>query len=397
MATYNLRRFAHADGLKAIARGNLLALLNPYETYFDGRGLTLPPPSASDELDYDQLVDVLMSPDTDTPKGLIDALFFVHEMATPECMDILLQEAENNGISLDGNPDPTAADVAVQVYLQNKDLLERKHAEQYLTQPRSFEYFQTEARPIPTFKQPSAKSLAALEKDLDDWFEMKKRGRGSRVFVYPKKDAVWFLVRHGDPYKREGSLDGDKSSSVFYRPEKYDVLVYEPAIGEIRMHACSKGEKDTFRRQFGRHLFKDEELFPGIGKYTLEPLRTTGDASIVCIDVDGMEWVKLKEIQFFRGGPEKEIEIRKANDVFAAYAGRTGNMPSKARIIRASFLVKFTDSKTARTVTIRPSNIAQYARDSDAAMVEDWLTKRGFILAEQEDENEQDKQTVAGS
>ena len=29
MATYNLRRFAHADGLKAIAREHLLALLDP--------------------------------------------------------------------------------------------------------------------------------------------------------------------------------------------------------------------------------------------------------------------------------------------------------------------------------------------------------------------------------
>ena len=100
MATYNLRRFAHADGLKAIAREHLLALLNPHKPYFDGRGLTLPPPSASDGIDYDQLVNVLMNPDTDTPKGLLDALYFVHEMATPEAMDVLLQEAENNGITL---------------------------------------------------------------------------------------------------------------------------------------------------------------------------------------------------------------------------------------------------------------------------------------------------------
>ena len=309
-------------------------------------------------------------------------------MATPEAMDVLLQEAENNGITLNGNPDPTAADVAVQVYLQDKDLLERKHAEQYLLKPRSFEYFQTDTHPIPKFKQPTAKALVALEKDLDDWFEKKKRGRGSKVFVYPKKDSVWFLVRHGDPLRREGSLDGGQASSVFYRPEKYDVLVYEPTIGEIRMHACGKGEKDLFRQQFGRHVFSKEDFFPETGKYTLEPLRTDGDASVVCTDVDGMEWVRLKEIQFFWGGAEKETEIRKANDVFAAYAGRGRTMPQKARIIRASFQVKFTDSKTARTVTIRPSNIAQYTRDSDASVVEDWLTKRGFILAEQEDDEE---------
>jgi hypothetical protein len=47
MATYNLRRFAHADGFKFIfiAREHLLALLMPHQPYFDGRGLTLPPPS----------------------------------------------------------------------------------------------------------------------------------------------------------------------------------------------------------------------------------------------------------------------------------------------------------------------------------------------------------------
>ena len=386
MATYNLRRFAHPEGLKAITPKHLLALLKPHESYFDSRGIVLSSSSATDGLDYDQLVEVLMTPGSDTPAGLIDALFYVHEMSTQECMDVLLEEVENNGISLEENPDPTAADIAVQVYLQDKDILERKHAEQYLVKPRLFEYFQTELRPIPVFKQPSTDVLAALEKDLDDWFEKKKRGRGSRVFVFQKTDSVWFLVRHGDPYKREGSLEGDQSSSVFYRPEKYDILVYEPAIGEIRMHACSKGEKETLRCQFGLHLFNNEDFFPGLGKYTLKPLQTSGEASIVCTDVDGIEMVRLKEIQFYWGGAEGEIEIRKADDVFAAYAGRDRIMPQKARIIRASFKVKFTGTKVARTVVIRPPNLAQYSRDDDASVVEEWLKKRGFIVSDQKED-----------
>ena len=88
-----------------------------------------------------------MTPDSDTPKELADALYFIHEMATSEGMDELLHETDSNGITLDGNPDSTPADFAVQVYLQNKNLLERKHAEQYLTRPRSYEYFQTETTP----------------------------------------------------------------------------------------------------------------------------------------------------------------------------------------------------------------------------------------------------------
>ena len=386
MATYNLRRFAQPAVLKAIAPKCLHEFLGPYRPYFDGRGLSLPSPNASNGLDHERLVEVLMSPDTDTPKDLVDALFFVNEMSTEECMDILLEEAENNGISLDGKPDPTAAEVAVQVFLEDRRLLERKHAEQYLTRPRSFEYFQTEARPVPAFRQPSQETLTALEHDLDDWFERKKRGRGSRVFVYPKGDSIWFLVRHGDPFRREGSLDGGQTSSVFYRPEKHDVLVYEPTPGELRMNACNKGEKETYRVEFGRHVFGNEDFFPGTGKYTLEPLRRDGKASVVCTDVDGMEWVRLKEIQYLWGGAEREIEIRKANDIFAALEGRGRSIPATAPILRASFLVKFTDSKTARTVTIRPSNIAQYTRDSDADVVEDWLLKRGLIEHDEDEE-----------
>ena len=386
MATYNLRRFAQPAVLKAIAPQSLHEFLGPYRSYFEGRGLKLPPPSASNGLDHERLVGVLMSPDTGTPKGLVDALYFVNEMSTNESMDLLLEEAETNGISLDGKPDPTAADVAVQVFLQDRRLLERKHAEQYLTRPRSFEYFQTEARPVPALKPPSPETLAALERDLDDWFEKKKRGRGSRVFVYPKDDAIWFLVRHGDPFRREGSLDGDQTSSVFYRPEKHDVLVYEPAPGELRMNACNKGEKETYRREFGRHLFGDEDFFPGTGKYTLEPLRTAGAASIVCTDIDGMDWVRLKEVQFLWGGAEREIEIRKANDIFAALEGRGRSLPATTPMIRASFHVKFTDSKNPRTVTVRPSNIAQYTRDSDADVVEDWLIRRGFVEQDQDEE-----------
>ena len=63
MATYNLRRFAHPDGLKAIAPKHLLAFLEPHRAYFASRGLRLPPPSAANGLDYERLVSVL-SPGT---------------------------------------------------------------------------------------------------------------------------------------------------------------------------------------------------------------------------------------------------------------------------------------------------------------------------------------------
>ena len=389
MATYNLRRFSHADALKTIGHTHLLALLSPHRGYLSARGVGLPGPEEADGVDYDALVSVLMAPDSDTPPAMADALYFIHEMATPEGMDTLLQEAERNGIPLDDGSDHTPADVAVQVWLRNPDLLERKHAEQFLTRPRTFEYFQTDRRSPPEFEAPTPRELKPLESALDDWFEGKKRGRGCRVFVFPRADGVWFLVRHGDPFKREGSIKDGESSSVFYRPEKHDVLVYQPKLGELRMNAASKGEKDLYRTMFGLHLFGSEEFFPGRAKYSLEPLRDDGEMSLVCTDVEGIEWVKLKEIHFFWGGSEGEVEIRKANDIFAALAARNRTLPQKARIVRAGFHVKFADAKPPRSVTLRPSNVAQYARDSDAEILEEWLLKRGFIRSEEVSDHEE--------
>lgn len=388
MATYNLRRFSHPGGLKAIKKEHLLAILMPHQGFLSARGVTLPPSTSVDGLDYEGLVNVFMTPNTDTPPMLANALYFIHEMATTEGMDELLDEAEKKDIQLDAGPDPTPADVAAQIWLQDKELLERKHAEQYLTRPRSFEYYQTDASPIPLFEVPTRKTLAALEADLDNWFERKKRGRGSKVFIYPKEKEIWFLVRHGEPYKRESSIEDGESSSVFYRPEKHDVLVYTPSLGELRMNAASKGEKELYRKQFGLHLFGNEDFFPETGKYTLDPLRKDGPASLVCTDVEGMEWVKLTEVHFFWGGTEEEREIRKADDIFAALEARGRSMPAKARITRASFQVKFTDSKTPRTVTIRPSNIAQYTRDHDSTIIEEWLGERGFIKKEAQEDGE---------
>jgi len=381
MATFTLRRFTNPEALKAIQPHNLLELLERHGDYFRGRGVKLGPVNG-EGVDYEGIARVLMEPDESTPKGLVDDLYFVHEMATVEGMDALREEIAAmppaDRIELDLGPAPTPADVAVQVRLKAPDLLERKHAEHFLTSKRSFEYFQAKKGADLRFRKPTAKALAALEGALDDRFDEMKRGRSCKVFIYEKDDGIWFLVRHGDPCKREGAIEAGDSSSVYYRPERYDVLRYDAQLGELCLNAENKKISALYREKFGLHFFGDAVQFPGTAKYTLEPLRADGAASLVCSDVEGMEWIRLKEIQYFWGGPEGEVEIRKASDLFAVLERRKRSIPEMARILRAGFLVKFTDSKTPRTVTIRPNNVASYTRDSDAAVVEDWLTKRGF-------------------
>lgn len=379
MATLDLRWFTNEEALRSITPVYLLRLLAPHAEYLRTRGMTLPAPACGDPLDYDALRSILLNPDRATPPSLIDALFFVNELATPDGMDELLDELVTRGLQIDGGQDHTPIDVAIQVWLLDPDILQEKHAEQYLARPRSFEYFQTARQVVPDFILPTAEARRALEQSLDAWFVDHKRGTGARVFVYPKDDGIWFLIRHGDPFRREGSMDNGEPGSVAYRPLKFDVLVYDPRIGEIRMNAATVGEKTLYKQKIGLHFFNDENFFPGTGKYTLDPLQRDGDASLVCSDIPGIEWIRLKEVHFYWGGAEGEIEVRKAKNVFAAYAKRNASFP-RARIIKAVFEIKFADCKTPRSVCIRPSSVAQYTRDHDSVHVEQWLSSRGFII-----------------
>ena len=379
MATYDLRRFSTPGALKAITPKYLLEFLRPYAEFFDARGVPLPAPKDADQLDYEGIVKVLMSPGADTPEELMDALYTVHEMATDEGADVLLDELAANPNAPKASKDSNPADIAIQTFLFDRRLLERKHAEHNMVRLRSFDYYQTKDGKARALKRPTAAQIKALESDLDDWFESKKRDRASEVTFYERGGQVWFLVRHGDLYKREGSIKDGKSEAVYYRPEKYDVVVYDPRLGELRIHAASKGEKDLYRAQFGLHLFGSEDLFSGEDKYTLKPLQADGPRSLDCDDVDGMAWVKLIEVQYYWGGPENDIEIRRSDDMFASLERKKRVVPPTARIIRATFKVRFSDSKKERTVRIRPSNVAHYVRDTDGVIVEDFLNKRKFI------------------
>jgi hypothetical protein len=379
MATFTLRHFSSAESLQAVQARYLMDLLDKHAAYFATRGVDFGSFNGHGP-DYEAIAAVLMTPDEQTPSELIDDLYYVDEMATADAMDGLLEAATAAGVKLDVGDEPTPADVAVQVRLRAPALLEQKHAEHFLLQRRrTFEYFQSPDGVDTKYRAPGAKKQRIFEDTLGVRLEAMKRGRTCKLFVFPRPDGVWFLVRRGDPFKREGSIEKTGMTSVYYRPEKYDVLKYDQGLGELSVNA--EGNKKLvalYRELFGELLFGDPKRFPNTAKYTLAPLQDDGADALICSDVEGIDTITLKEVQILWGGPQGEVEIRRARDLFEALKGRKKELP-KGRLVKASFLVKFTDAKTPRTVTIRPQNIASYTRDSDASIVETWLTARGFV------------------
>ena len=83
MATLNFKRFSHVDDLKAIHLDSLIRFLEPHAAYFAAKGFILPSEDSPDDFDYEALTSLFISTD-DMPPDLVEALYQVHEMATPE-------------------------------------------------------------------------------------------------------------------------------------------------------------------------------------------------------------------------------------------------------------------------------------------------------------------------
>jgi len=387
MSTLRLPRFAVPAILKSIELSALVDLLRQEGGDYIANVVDLD--AAPDDFDYDELALLLANPRDGYPDRLADALHHIHEVADEHGLEAMLDQMHARGLHLTVEPqDPTPADLAVRLWLLNPDLVETTHAERFISRPKSFESWLGKGKGRERLPTPADAKLRVLAAAFDDYFEKRKRGRHSRVFVFTRAEATYFLIRHGMPMDRRGIIKDGESTSSFERPEKHDVVSYWPACDELRVNASTKGEKALYRRQIGKHIFGDEDYFPdnGTGKFTLQPLVDLGRDALACDDIEGIDAITLQEIKLFYGGNAAEVVTRRAvgGDLFTVLEAQGRDLPRAP--FQASFRVKFTLAKAARTVRIKAPNVAMYTRESDEDVVSRWLTARGFVQDSASDE-----------
>ncbi len=383
-----LGRFANPNTLKKISPENLLLFFAPFLGYFVKRGYELPS-DPSEQIDYEALAAILANPDGSLPRDLAQSLYLVHEMATDRGMQDLL-EAAPPGLFGAETRDPTAADVALRVLLRNRPLLERIHAEQFLIRTRSFHVCRGSGKSPDSLPDCSDAVIDPIAPDLDEWFEKNRRGRGSKVFTFlrPDEDEVWFLVRHGQPMRREGTLDEGKSSSVFFRPEVFDVVIYHRLLDVLILHTDLKGVRKLYRSAFGKRVFGNEDYFSADGNYTLRPLKEKGARALACKGIEEISSVTLQELEIFVGKGRGIFHSIKGDDVFAYLTESRTRVP-KGFWNKAVLRIVFSDTRQPRTVTIWPPSKTSYTRDGDRLPVEELLRTNGFVLGSREEEDEE--------
>ena len=118
-------------------------------------------------------------------------------------------------------------------------------------------------------------------------------------------------------------------------------------------------------------------------KYTLAPLVENGRNCLVCRDVEGMERVILKGVEFYYGGSHWQRITHKSDDIFALVENQIFKWPALERISAARFQIRLKGEQRGRALTVRPSTRSADGGDRAKFLIDEWLMKRGFALIQE--------------
>ena len=372
MKIYNLRRFSKPEFLRQVAPELLLAFLRRFPEF----NIEL---KDGGTIDYDKLGQRLASPTGKINTAMFDALALIDEMSADRNFDLLQDVVGDKPFSLKLGDNASAADLALLLWLNEPRKLEQLHAKFSQNAPRSFVYFYGETIGKPQMAPPSRNLRQKLARLLNRIFSRKRRGRTVRIVVFEEPDECCFLLRKGEPITRDSSITPEgETNCIYYRPERFDIVVLRPKVSEIRLAIYRKAPwiVEAYRTMFGYVFYGDREFFSGDDVFTLEPLMTRGEKALECGDIDGMESVTLVQCKFATA--KGEIAALHGDLAIQVVKGLKLKLLANAKIISAKFKIKFIDSQAERIVKIKAGNLAEFKYDDDGRKIEEWLTLREF-------------------
>ena len=363
-------KFSRPNVLKKVKPANLLAVLKPFRGYLTERGFVWPK-SDKEPIDYGNLAKVLTSPRPDTPPELVDNLELIDILAD----DQQLFEFEGDYHALVSElqePEDTAADIALKILLYSPDVAWRAFDKRAVHVKRSLASFL--ASVDKPFREPNKMRLKKLEAEMSPWFESKNRSNACRVHAM-QEDGSWaFIIRHGDPVSRVGTItDQGESSSVLFRPERLDVAFFSLQTCEWLISG-SRTLKEMYQERFGEVLHGSHRALSPSNRYTLEPLRRGPDV-LAESGIEGVRTAVLKEVTLLLpNGVEMSL---KKSDVFAELMRQNEQHQDAIEFVEAKFGILLSNRRRWVQVVVSP---ARNSVSCSMSIVESWLEDRGFII-----------------
>ena len=371
MKIYNLKRFSKPEFLRQINPKRLLAFLRKFpqgEAAVNDR-----------EIDYDFLSEILASPEPGADTSIFDALAMIDAISNDGNFDLLRRLIENKSYAGKLGDDVTAADLALTIWLYEPELLENVLNWHDRCYPRSFIYFRGLLVPRRYFVPPKPSLLRRLTRSLNKVFQRKKRGRNIKVTVLDESEEYQFMIRKGEPYSRDSAIkENGSSGSIYYRPERFDLVVLRPKIAELRLaiHRKAPWLIEAYRTLFGYVFYGEKEYFSREDVFTLNPLLSEGADTLVCRDVPGIDEVTIVQLKFRT--QHGEIYAFHGPGGLGMLKNLKNDVLTNGEIVSAKFKVRLASSTADRMVTVKDGNMAEFKYDADGEIIEKWLIKRKF-------------------
>jgi hypothetical protein len=384
----SLKRFTSVRNLRGLGRPLLKEFFAEFTEELKECKATLPPDTLENDGEYfKKLADVFFSPKK-LPPEMTDVLEAVIELADDKGVADLTVAAKEKKLAMDWTKQRTNLDTVMQVWLLDKDLMLKIHNEHRLVRTTKFMYWGTKTPPAErmAFTPPTGAVLELVRKAVDEWCVENHRGEDTVTITPHNLDGEWwYLIQHGGTMSRLAEAKGNqKTETLFYRPGKDDVLVYNIERDEIRIHTGSKAEWELYRKEFGQRLRGDPEYFSERKNFALDPLRKDVGKALDPDGVPAIKSIKLQELELKFGGDFDDRIIRKSDDMVASAVERSRDgkeikaVPDSGKMVRAVFEIEFEKCTKPRRVTIRTPDTLNVGRTGDVKAVHDWLTLREF-------------------
>lgn len=377
MASYKAFWYTDETNLRHLGRQHLKALLNNYAVQLNDAKIVIEEP-AELEAYYRKLTAVFLRPEG-IPPELHEALYYIKALDNDNGLSRIAEAVKVKKLNIDMGALSSTADKVLQAWLQNETLVKSLQVEVGLDASKSFVHFKPMRQPDPVMKQ-LGHVKKAFEKDLSAIFALHGRGTFCEIEGHARNHEHVFVMRHGDPYRRDTELKKQVTvAPLYFWPGVQDLVVYNSKSQTLRMNVQAPWHKKAYAENFGKHLFGDPGLFTEKEVFTLTPLATKGRA-VLNGTLYGIEEISLVELQSVVDEELNDLRIRRSKDVFTSYENENdGELPSNEKFKQACFRVRFAGSKSYRNVMVSGSR-AKYTQDQNGRHVTAWLVGCGIAV-----------------
>lgn len=371
MSTIRYKKFNRPNFLKKIRVDVLYQFLQPYSEYLDRRGLWL----SSYQIDCDLLVQILATPDSDTPPDLVEVLEICDAVCFMEVLEELveLDRAREHQFLDSGH---SLADAVLLTWIHAPSEIERIYNRAALELDRSLTVYRANT-PIRS-EACSRFLLDRLEAVLQPHFEGNLRGSSCRVSAVPRADESFALViKHGDPINKIDVIDDSgETKSMVLRPEQIDVAFYDAGRSEWRISGRAKWLQSIYSSAFASILHCEGCHLHRSISYSLAPLR---DQGLTVLDHHTYEIrdVRLAELHIALSGATMRLSGRGLRE---QYESMSFPLIEFGEPKWARFAFSLTNRRTASYITIHQGRAAVRG-DIDHPAIENWLTDMGFLIS----------------